>query len=55
MIYRIIIFLIINFGALALGGLFTSKGVPSEWYAGLAKAPWNNWLCACALGYAGFF
>ena len=50
MIYRIIIFLIINFGALALGGLFTSKGVPSEWYAGLAKAPWTppGWVFGAA-------
>ncbi len=26
MIYRLIIFLIINFGALAIGGFFTGKG-----------------------------
>lgn len=41
MIYRLIIFLVLNFGALALGGLFTSKGVPSEWYVNLNKAPWT--------------
>jgi translocator protein len=41
MFYRLIIFLALNFGALALGGLFTSQGVPSDWYAGLAKAPWT--------------
>jgi tryptophan-rich sensory protein len=41
MILRLIIFLIINFGALAIGGFFTGKGVPSDWYAELNKAPWT--------------
>jgi tryptophan-rich sensory protein len=41
MTLRIILFLLVNFGALAVGGLFTGKGVPSEWYAELAKAPWT--------------
>lgn len=41
MIYRIIIFLVLNFGALGIGGLFTGKGVPSEWYNNLDKAPWT--------------
>lgn len=41
MIVRVIIFLILNFGALAIGGLFTGKGVPSDWYIGLNKAPWT--------------
>lgn len=41
MIYRLIIFLLINFGALAIGGFFTGKGVPSAWYEGLEKAPWT--------------
>ena len=41
MILRTTIFLIINFTALALGNLFTSKGVPSEWYLSLLKAPWT--------------
>ena len=38
--------MIINFIALALGGLFTSKGVPSEWYLSLLKAPWtpSGWV-----------
>ena len=31
----------LNFGALAIGGLFTSKGVPSDWYMELNKAPWT--------------
>lgn len=41
MITRILIFLILNFGALGIGGLFTSKGVPSDWYLALNKAPWT--------------
>ena len=41
MIFRLIVFLLINFGALAIGGFFTSKGVPSNWYEGLIKAPWT--------------
>lgn len=41
MIVRLILFLVINFGALAIGGFFTGKGVPSDWYAGLVKAPWT--------------
>lgn len=41
MILRITIFLVINFLALAIGGFFTGKGVPSDWYGGLLKAPWT--------------
>lgn len=41
MIGRLIVFMIINFGALAIGGFFTGKGVPSDWYNDLAKAPWT--------------
>lgn len=41
MVYRIIAFLVLNFAALALGSLFTKAGVSSDWYAGLAKAPWT--------------
>lgn len=50
MIYRLILFLVINFAALALGGLFTSKGVPSDWYVGIAKAPWTppGWVFGTA-------
>ncbi len=36
-----IVFLILNFGALAVGGYFTGIGVPSDWYHGLNKAPWT--------------
>ena len=38
---RLIIFLIVNFGGLALGGLFTATGVNSDWYLGLDRAPWE--------------
>lgn len=38
---KLILFLVLNFGALALGGLFTGSGVTSDWYANLNKAPWT--------------
>lgn len=50
MLLRTIIFLIINFAALGIGGLFTGKGVPSEWYQNLNKAPWTppGWMFGAA-------
>jgi len=50
MIYRLAIFLLLNFGALALGGIFTSKGVSSDWYINLSKAPWTppGWVFGAA-------
>jgi tryptophan-rich sensory protein len=44
------IFIIFNLMALALGGLFTGEGVPSEWYTGLNKAPWTppGWVFGAA-------
>lgn len=50
MILRTIIFLIINFSALGIGSLFTSTGVPSEWYQNLDKAPWTppGWMFGAA-------
>jgi tryptophan-rich sensory protein len=50
MIIRIILFLFINFGALALGSLFTNQGVSSHWYMTLEKAPWTppGWLFGVA-------
>ena len=50
MVFRLIIFLALNFGALAIGGLFTSKGVPSDWYVDLNKAPWTppGWVFGTA-------
>ena len=41
MILRTIVFLLLNFAALAIGGFFTGKGVPSDWYLELNKAPWT--------------
>ena len=38
---NIIGFLFLNFGALALGGLFAWSGAGSNWYAELNKAPWT--------------
>ena len=64
MILRTTIFLILNFTALAFGGLFTSEGVPSEWYLSLLKAPWTppGWvfgfawsiIMICYAFYMGF-
>lgn len=50
MTIRLIIFLALNFGSLAIGGLFTSKGVPSDWYIDLNKAPWTppGWVFGAA-------
>lgn len=38
---RLAIFLILNFGALAIGGLSTGKAVTGDWYMQLHKAPWT--------------
>lgn len=50
MILRLFVFLVINFGALAIGGSFTNSGVNSEWYASLEKAPWTppGWVFGAA-------
>lgn len=50
MILRILIFLVINFTALGIGGMFTGSGVPSEWYQNLNKAPWTppGWVFGAA-------
>ncbi len=37
----IVIFLIINFGALAIGSWFMGDGSQSSWYQNLNKAPWT--------------
>tara|TARA_R110002096_G_scaffold432061_1_gene648166 strand:+ start:3608 stop:4066 length:459 start_codon:yes stop_codon:yes gene_type:complete len=41
MTIRVITFLILNFAALGIGGLFTGTGVTSDWYNNLNKAPWT--------------
>lgn len=50
MIKRVILFLVLNFSALAIGGSFTGKGVPSAWYQNLDKAPWTppGWVFGSA-------
>lgn len=50
MIKQFILFLILNFFALALGSYFTSDGVISDWYLGLNKAPWTppGWIFGVA-------
>ncbi|MDA0196468.1 MAG: tryptophan-rich sensory protein [Bacteroidetes bacterium] len=50
MLKRLILFLLLNFGALAVGSLFTADGVTSDWYQGLNKAPWTppGWVFGSA-------
>jgi tryptophan-rich sensory protein len=50
MIVRLLVFLVVNFTALAIGGLATKNGVSSDWYAQLNKAPWTppGWVFGAA-------
>lgn len=50
MLKRIILFLILNFAALGIGGFFTGDGVVSEWYMTMNKAPWTplGWVFGAA-------
>ena len=50
MLYRVLIFLVLNFAALGIGSLFTSNGVTSDWYINLNKAPWTppGWVFGAA-------
>lgn len=45
-----IIFLIINFGALAIGSLLMNNGPQGDWYMQLNKAPWtpDGWVFGVA-------
>ncbi|MFD1316550.1 TspO/MBR family protein [Namhaeicola litoreus] len=38
---NLLLFLFINFGSLALGGLLMNNGPQAEWYNSLEKAPWT--------------
>lgn len=38
---RIVLFLIINFGALGIGTILMKNGPNTDWYVGLEKAPWT--------------
>ncbi len=46
----LILFLIINFGGLALGTLLMNNGPMSDWYTHLNKAPWTppGWVFGAA-------
>ena len=46
----LIVFLIINFGALGFGSLLMGNGAKSEWYLSLNKAPWTppGWVFGLA-------
>ncbi|XCF04918.1 TspO/MBR family protein [Tamlana crocina] len=46
----IIFFLVINFGALALGSWLMDNGPQTEWYQNLNKAPWTppGWVFGAA-------
>lgn len=50
MVLRLLVFLGLNFGALALGSLLMGKGAGSDWYLGLEKAPWTppGWVFGLA-------
>lgn len=50
---RFILFLILNFGALAIGGLSTGSGVSSDWYTTLNQAPWTppGWVFGAAWSF----
>lgn len=45
-----VIFLIINFGSLAIGGWLMNNGPQTDWYLALNKAPWTppGWLFGVA-------
>lgn len=45
-----LIFIILNFIGLAIGGLWTNDGVTSDWYNSILKAPWTppGWVFGAA-------
>lgn len=45
-----IIFILINFIGLAIGGIWTNQGVSSDWYNNLIQAPWTppGWVFGAA-------
>ena len=54
---KIVLFLVLNFTALAIGGLFTGNGVSSMWYQDLNKAPWTppGWVFGVAWTFIMIF
>lgn len=58
---HVVVFGVLNFIGLGIGGLATGPGVTSDWYVGLAKAPWTppGWVFGVAwtlvmLGFTAF-
>ena len=49
-ILKIIFFLILNFGALAIGSYLMDNGPTDSWYASINKAPWSppGWIFGAA-------
>jgi benzodiazapine receptor len=49
-IKMLLLFLVINFGALAIGGLLMGGETQGSWYASLNKAPWTppGWVFGAA-------
>jgi tryptophan-rich sensory protein len=47
---RLLLFFMLNFGALAIGSILTGNGVSSSWYTDLNKAPWTppGWVFGVA-------
>ena len=50
MAIRIILFLILNFAALGVGGFYSDGGATSQWYNELNRAPWTppGWVFGAA-------
>ena len=50
MIIRFILFLVLNFAALGVGGLYSEGGATSDWYNELNRAPWTppGWVFGVA-------
>ena len=50
LIKLITVFLVLNFGALAIGNWFMNNGPQTEWYQNLNKAPWTppGWVFGVA-------
>jgi tryptophan-rich sensory protein len=47
---RLVVFILLNFGALYAGALFMGEGSGSDWYQELNKAPWTppGWVFGAA-------
>ena len=50
MFKKFILFIILNFGTLAIGSYFSDGGASSDWYQNLNKAPWTpaGWIFGAA-------